>query len=630
MAGNGSVEIFAQALRRLPCGVVVASTSASGEVLLVNAEFTAITGYVLEDIPTVGDWLARAYPDPDYRAKVVGNWERDVSEPGRDVVYRIRCADGGDKELLLRAGLLGSDRMVVALLDLTVLHRTQQELRESQERFDQIASKVGQVFWIYGIHPDRIDYASPAFEEIWGRPVQVLYDDPHNWAAAMLEEDRPAVMEAWGEALAGRMERVSLEYRIRRPDGTVRWIEDGGTAIRDADGQVVRMVGIAKDVTERAEAELARRELQQQVQFAQKMESLGVLAGGVAHDFNNLLMGILGHADLAAQQLDAESPVQESLDAILASARQAAELARQMLAYAGKGQFTMARIDLGELVDGFSGLLTAAAPGRGTLEFELDADVPTIEGDPTQIRQVVLNLVTNAADALGEGGGTIRVSVGSGPGATSWVQVQDDGRGMDEQTRRRIFDPFFTTKVTGHGLGLAVVHGLVQAHRGSIEVDSEQDRGTTIRVSFPTVEGAARGSTPDEERRLPEATSGQRKGRLLIADDEPTVRTVVARMLRFGGYEVVTADDGREAVDRYREHDGAFDLVILDLTMPRLDGLGALRELRAIDPAVRVLLSSGYTEVDTSLELPGGPPLGFLQKPYTTRILLETLRGLVG
>jgi len=332
-----------QAFFNLPCGVVVASTSAVGEILLINAEFTAITGYTHEDVPTVGDWLQRAYPDPDYRAMVMGNWERDVSEPGRDVFYRVRCADGGDKELLLRAGLIGTSRMAVAVLDLSEVRAVQHELRESEDRFRLIARSVDQVFWIVGLDPERMEYASPAFQAIWGRPAEVLYEDPTQWSAPILEEDQPAVQALWSRALEGAAATVQFEYRIRRPDGELRWIEDSGFAVRDGDGRVVRMVGIAKDVTARKQAEEARRALEQRMQSAQKMESLGVLAGGVAHDFNNLLMVVLGNADLALHELPPESPARENLDSIRQAAHRAADLARQMLAYSGKGQFALAR-----------------------------------------------------------------------------------------------------------------------------------------------------------------------------------------------------------------------------------------------------------------------------------------------
>ncbi len=641
MRRDEDIEAIRRSFHHLPCGVVVASTSAAGEVLVVNEEFTAITGYTLDDVPTVGDWLRRAYPDPEYRAVVMGNWERDVSQPGRDVYYRVRCADGSDKELLLRAGLLDEDSMVVALLDLSETRRVQRELRRSEERFRLIAATVQEVFWIHGVGPERMEYVSPAFEAVWGRPVDVLYDDPHEWSATILEEDRPEVDAAWRLALAGGADRVRFEYRIRRPDGEIRHIEDSGNAVRDPDGAVVRIVGIAKDVTARRQAEEARRELQQRMQFAHKMESLGVLAGGVAHDFNNLLMGILGNADLAMQRLPADSPAREGLEDIGKAARRAADLARQMLAYAGRGHVTPSRVDLRRLVEEFGHLLESMVPTKGALRFDLGEQVPAIEADATQIRQVVMNLVTNASDALGEGGGVIRVSVGAralsarelarlapgeerSEGVYGFVQVTDTGSGMDAETRSRMFDPFYSTKFTGRGLGMAVVHGIVHTHRGVIEVDSAPGEGTSVRVLFPAVEGEAE-ATPEGHAPVDPAP-GRRHGTILLVDDEPTVLEVVSRMLHSCGYDVLTAADGREAERLYREHGEGIAGVILDWTMPEPDGRATLRALRAIDPAARVLVSSGFGESEATERFDEDRPDGFLQKPYTVSVMCDALR----
>ncbi len=638
MVHDPHLDDILQVFQELPCGVVVASTSASGEILLINREFTAITGYSPEDVPTVADWLRLAYPDPDYRATVMGNWERDVSEPGRDVVYRVRCADGRDRELLLRAGLLGRDRMVVAILDRSEALGAQRDLRASEERFRLIATTVGEVFWIHAIQPERMEYVSPAFEEVWGQPVDVLYEDPTRWSASILPEDLPAVEASWTEALAGRSERVRFAYRIRRPDGQLRWIEDEGSAIRDDDGRVLRMVGLAKDVTERKEAEQARAELQDRMRFAQKMESLGVLAGGVAHDFNNLLMGVLANADLAAMHLPPGSPARESLDDIQLAARRAADLARQMLAYGGRGRFTMEPVDLAGLVRGFAHLLESMVPRKGSLRYDLADDLPPVQGDATQLRQVVMNLVTNAADAMGEAPGSITVSVGvqdtapdagggpgSGPappsGRACYVEVADTGPGMDAGIRSRVFDPFFSTRKTGRGLGLAVVHGIVQGHGGAIELDSEPGRGTRIRILLPAIAGEAGPTTGDLERTRPSARG---EGTILVADDEEVVLRVVTRMLRFGGYDVIPARDGLEAVQRFAAHRGRIDAAILDLSMPELGGLEALRELRSLEPDLPVLISSGYDARDGPVE-GDERPSGFLQKPYTAEVLFRAL-----
>jgi len=637
----GLLDDTQQALFNLPCGVVIASTSPAGEIQLVNAEFTNITGYTHEDIPTIRDWVQRAYPDPDYRAMVADNWERDVSSHGRDVFYTVRCADGTDKELLLRAGLIGTSRMVVALLDMSEFHLVRRELRESEERFRLIARSVDQVFWIVGLHPERMEYASPAFESIWGRPAEVLYDDPTQWSAPILDEDRPAVDTAWGEALDGNATTIKFEYRIRRPDGELRWIEDTGFAVRDGDGRVVQMVGIAKDITPRKEADEARHALEERIHLAQKMESLGVLAGGVAHDFNNLLMVVLGNAELALLDLPPESPVRESLDNIRQATHTAADLARQMLTYSGRSEFVLSDVNLKRLVEEFTDLLEAIVSKKAEISFETDGLVYTIEGDVTQIRQVALNLVANASDALGEAGGKITITTGSlicdaayltvpyvdqerEPGLYSYLQVADTGAGMDEETRTRMFDPFFSTKFAGRGLGMASALGIVHGHRGVIRVDSEPGRGTAIRILFPVVEGAPEdpGAAPDEV-----ATFDSSGETILVVDDEEMVRRVVTEMLKKCGYSVLTAVDGRTALSLYQEEQSKIDLVLLDLAMPQMDGRETLHALREFDPDVRVLLCSGYNEQDTEPRSSGEASTGFVQKPYSISVLREALRS---
>jgi two-component system, cell cycle sensor histidine kinase and response regulator CckA len=636
------LEEIQQALFNLPCGVVVASTSAGGEILQVNAAFTAITGYTHEDVPTVGDWLGLAYPDPDYRAMVMGNWERDVSEPGRDVFYRVRCADGRDKELLLRAGGIGTSRMAVAVLDLSEIRAVELELRESEDRFRLFARSVDQVFWIVGLDPTRMEYVSPAFQAIWGRPVAELYEDPNQWSAPIIDEDQPAVQALWSRALEGDTATVQFEYRIRRPDGELRWIEDSGFAVSDEDGRVVRMVGIAKDITLRKQAEEERRALEQRMQSAQKMESLGVLAGGVAHDFNNLLTVVLGNADLALHELPPESSARVNLGNIRRAAHRAADLARQMLAYSGQGQFVLAHLDLHRLVEEFAHLMAATVGRKADLRLETDGEVLPIEGDATQIRQVVMNLITNASDALGDHNGSITITTGTlvcdaeyltvpllederEPGLYSYVQVVDTGEGMDEETCARIFEPFFTTKFTGRGLGLAAALGIVHGHGGVIKVRSEPGRGTRIRVLFPVVAG-------DPEEPAEEfdgaglAAPGSNRAAVLVVDDEQAVLETASQMLQQGGYRVFTAVDGRSALSLYRQHQAEIDLVLLDLAMPRMDGHETLRALQEIDPEVRVLLSSGYGEQEAALGGAAESSAGFLQKPYTVAALLEAVR----
>ncbi len=643
VTGERSVDLLAHALHHAPCGAVVASTEAGGDMLFVNDEFTRITGYEHGDVPTVARWIERAYPDEAYRAQVLANWERDVSEPGRDVIYRVTCADGSRRPLLLRAAMLPRNRMIVTLLDVGDLQRVEQELRESEERLRQIAETIDQVFWIVQVEPFAVLYASPAFEEIWGRPVEDLLADGHLWSEPMFEEDAEGVMNTWQRCLAGERPHWREEYRIHRPDGEVRWIEDSGNAVLDSEGKVYRITGVAKDITARKRAEAERRDMEQRVHFAQKMESLGVLAGGVAHDFNNLLMGILGNADLALLELSDTAPARIHVEGIEHAARRAADLARQLLAYSGKGRFVVDRLDLRVLLEDIAHLMEATIARRAEVRYVHADRLPAIEGDATQIRQVIMNLVTNAADAIGDGGGSITLTTGAltcdadffrdtyfgddlPAGDYAYLEVADTGGGMSRETRARIFEPFFTTKFTGRGLGLAAVLGIVKGHHGAVKVWSEEGAGTTFRVLFPAIADEA--SLLEESMSL-ETGEMQGIGTVLLVDDEPMVREVAEAMLTHGGYDVIAAGSGEEAIEQFTEHGPMVDCVLLDLAMPGMDGQQTFSALRELDGEVRVLLTSGYSEQEALTRFGVQKLTGFIQKPYHAATLLEAVKRIL-
>ncbi len=391
------------------------------------------------------------------------------------------------------------------------------------------------------------------------------------------------------------------------------------------------------EMIERELAEEERRKVQVKLLHAQKLESLGVLSGGVAHDFNNLLVGILGNAGLALQELPDDSPIRQTIRDIESSALRAAELTRQLLAYAGKGQFIIQPVRVAQLVEEMGNLLGSAVHKAARLAFAFGDAVPLVDADPIQLRQVVMNLVTNAAEAIGVGSGTITVRTGVmeagreyladaqlGPGLAEgryvFLEVEDDGHGMHPATLARIFDPFFTTKFTGRGLGLAAVLGIVRAHRGAIKVTSAPGRGTRVRVLLPPA--AAQAEAPALPVQEPE-TDG-RGGTVLIVDDEETVRRVAQRILEAAGFTVRTAGGGIEAMRSLREAPGAVDLVLLDMTMPDMSGAQTLTELHRIRPGIRVVLSSGYTQEESG-DL-DDRVAAFIQKPYRPADLVAAIR----
>ena len=400
---------------------------------------------------------------------------------------------------------------------------------------------------------------------------------------------------------------------------------------------------VLDSVMERKREEQQRLALEAQVQHAQKLESLGVLAGGIAHDFNNLLAGVLGFADLALNDLEPESPARGSIEQAIAVAKRAADLTNQMLAYSGRGQFVISPVDVTALVGDMSHLLEVSVSKGAVLKYRLAAGLPPVEADATQLRQIVMNLVTNASESIGDGSGMIAVTTGAmhcdraclaeacpdehlPEGTYVCVEVSDTGSGMDEETTARVFDPFFTTKFMGRGLGLAAVHGIVRGHRGVIRIHSEPGSGSTFQVLLPCSERAA-----DAEEAAPAPGGTWRgTGTMLVVDDEETVRTLARRMLERLGFTVLTAVDGRDAVSVFRAHADEIDAVLLDLTMPHMSGEEAFREMRRLRSNVCVILSSGYNEQEATRHFAGTGLAGFIQKPYRLADLRSRLRRALG
>jgi signal transduction histidine kinase/CheY-like chemotaxis protein len=412
-----------------------------------------------------------------------------------------------------------------------------------------------------------------------------------------------------GERLA------STEYALELPSQTKHF------EARFVAGVAGRTIVLVRDVTELRREQEERRHLDLKVQEAQRLESLGVLAGGIAHDFNNLLAAIIGAAEVISRVTPAGSPLAEATQIIEDASWRASELSRQLLAYAGKGRFEMRHLSLGSMVLDTAQLLDTAISKDVHLDLDLPEDVPAVHADVAQVRQLVVNLVTNASESI-EGVGRVTVRTRRA-GDMVELEVSDEGRGMDAATRQRMFDPFYSTKGPGRGLGLASVLGIVRAHGGEIEVESERGRGTRVTVRLPAstqpAEPLARVHVPPRQK-----IEG---GLALVVDDEPGVRTVTARLLEAAGLDVLTAADGPAAVAIVTER-GDLDLVVLDKTMPGMGGDQTLEELRRIDPSLPVILTSGYDPAEPrASSLPRGTVV--LQKPYRASALLSAVRAAI-
>ncbi len=414
---------------------------------------------------------------------------------------------------------------------------------------------------------------------------------------------------------------------------------EGGYRPEDLYAAETLAVGIA-EVFARTRAERAARAVEERFHQAQKMESIGLLAGGIAHDFNNLLVGVIGNASLAEDLLPHGSPVHEVLHRIIKAGEQAANLTRQMLAYAGKGRFVIGPVNISSVAAESSDLLQGSIPRRITLNLNLDPDLPAVEADPSQMQQIITNLVLNAGEAIGSASGIITVNTGVveidspcieenfygwpvEPGRFVLLEVHDTGCGMDEPTKAKIFDPFFTTKFHGRGLGLAAVAGIVRAHHGAVQVTTAVDAGTTFRVLLPAMASSAPVGAPGAA----EQVSLRGQGTVLVVDDEDTVREVAKNGLERRGYEVVTAENGAAAIDIVRAQGDRIRIAVLDLSMPGMGGEETLRHLRELRPDLDVIVSSGFSEAETLRAFNGAEVSGFLQKPYTVQQLARQVKS---
>jgi PAS domain S-box-containing protein len=608
-----------------------------GVVVDLNHQLARMLGGTREDFigHPVMDSVA-----PESRALVEAALAEERLEPCEHLALR-RDGSVFSVEIRVRRMEVGGRRLrVTAIRDITDRKRAEEALLRSETRYRYFSELTSD--YVYSCtrsadQPYRVEWVGGAFERISGYPVEHLLQ-LGCWLPLVHVEDRERI-ERYLDALTPG-QTGAIEFRLVAADGSMRWIRETSRCVPHEDRpDQLRLYGTSQDITERRRVEEEQRRLEEHIRHVQKLESLGVLAGGIAHDFNNLLMAILGNADLALLALSPASPARQNIEEIGTASRRAAELCRQMLAYSGKGHFVVEKLDLSALVREMANILEVSVSKKATLRCHFTEGLPAVEADATQVRQVVMNLITNASEALGESAGVISISTGamaydrgylldsvSGTdlpaGRYVFLAVSDTGCGMDAGTQRRIFDPFFTTKFTGRGLGLAAVLGIVRGHGGSIKVLSQPGKGTTFTVLLPALDTPAR---PAEKAvAAPQPWHGD--GTVLLVDDEAGVRRVGEEMLEVLGFRVLTAADGVEAVEVFRRHADAIACVILDLTMPRMNGEEAFRELRRIRGDVRVVLSSGYDEQDVTRRFFGEGPTGFVQKPYSVDVLREVVQ----
>jgi two-component system cell cycle sensor histidine kinase/response regulator CckA len=563
-------------------------------------------------------------------------WVARVALTG-EPASRVDHVRGADRYIDARAYCPGAGLAAVQLTDVTASHQSRQLVSERDARLEALVTSAMDA--IVSLDEQlSIVLFNPAAENMFRcSAAQVSGQDFGQFIAPQhREQHKQQIFEFAKSGLASRRIGSVGELSGRRSSGEEFPLEASISQCTVQKKQLLTL--ILRDSSERRRAEDERLKFLSQIQQTQKLESLGVLAGGIAHDFNNLLMAVLGHADLALDSLPSASEARDDLAEIRAAAQRATELCKQMLAYSGKGRFVIQPVEMQKVVEEMLHMLRVSISKNSILKLNFSPNLPSVDADASQLRQVVMNLVVNASEAIGERSGVITISTGAmdcdraylseawldeqlPEGMYVFIEVADTGSGMDAETRTRIFDPFFTTKFTGRGLGLAAVLGIVRGHRGAIKVYSELGRGTTFKVLFPAGHRAEVREPGSLVRGIYEG-----KGTVLLVDDDESVRAVGRKMLERIGFTVVTASDGAEAIARFRERADDIICAIVDLTMPHVDGAETFRELRRMRSGVRVILSSGYNEQDVTQRFVGKGLAGFIQKPYQLSTLVAVLK----
>jgi PAS domain S-box-containing protein len=605
----------------------------------VGVAFQVVDAYAAQGpspLFTSPDWPREAVPAALRRI--------DIGGRGWELRYALtppffQTAGRGQPLILLLGGLALSLSLAGVTWSVASTRRRARDLAEAMNASLQEALERNRSHLAYTplaiIETDsefRISEWNSSAERIFGfSRAEVLGQDPRHF---IIPPEGQADVIPRREALLQSASGTRLTMENLTRSGQQIHCDWYNTALRDGEGRFIGAICLANDLTERRRAETALRQ-------AQKLESLGVLAGGIAHDFNNLLTAILGNAEVALDHASGDPVLHHALQRIESTSHRGADLARQLLAYAGKAHFAIQPLDLNAIIQEMGELLSVSISKKVTIRTDLQEGLPPVEADSAQFQQIVMNLVINGSEAIGDRAGQVLIRTRSqtcteaellagfpgqplNPGPYVRMEVQDDGCGMDAETIARIFDPFFTTKFTGRGLGLSAMLGIVRGHQAGLRVDSQPGQGTTFTLLFPASESSVVLPAP-----APLATS-LRSGTILVVDDENIIRDLARTALEGVGFRVLEARDGLDALEHFQPGQEAVDLVLLDMTMPRMGGAEAFRRIRDLVPETRVLLTSGYTQKESLESLTDLPPDGFLQKPFRIRELVAKVLEILG
>ncbi len=527
---------------------------------------------------------------------------------------------------------LSDNEIATIYQDATAEKTIEEEVRLGREKYRAIFSTVSDAIMVHDELTGRILEVNDAMLRMYGcTEEQALAAQPDDFSLGTTPYSSAEVADLISQVRATGTK--TFTWHARRYDGSLFWVQVQLSHTKISTGN--RVIAVVRDLTK----EKRQQELADQIQHVQKLESLGILAGGIAHDFNNIMMTILGNTELALHDLSPVSPVRHNLETIETSSHRAADLCRQLLAYSGKGRFVIEGINLSDLLREMTNMLRVSLSKKTNLNLNLADDMPVMEGDATQIRQVVMNLVINASEALENKDGLVNIVTGSmscsrdyldtisfasslDPGPFCFLEISDNGCGMDRKTIDRIFEPFFTTKFTGRGLGLAAALGIVRSHQGALKIYSEINKGSSFKVLFPVKEIL---SSPVNTKATFSDRKWTGKGLVLVVDDEEQVLETAVRMLNKIGFQCLQANNGKEALKIYKERQKEIGLLLMDLTMPQMDGEETFQALRILDPGIKVILSSGYNQQELSQKSVGKGLASFLQKPYQMNELRQAI-----
>ena len=563
-------------------------------------------------------------------------WRTGKPERHPVSMYKDERIQGWRQNFVYR---LPSGEIVAVYTDETERRKAEEALRRSEQQLSLALEGAEQGMWDWNLKTGRPIWDDRA-TEMMGYTREEVEQSLSFWKHLVHPEDWPRVSEAFNRHIQGRSPSYEAEYRVRTKSGEWRWVLSRGKAVvYDTDGKPLRMMGTNLDITKRKADEQEREYLRVQLAQSQKMEAIGTLAGGIAHDFNNLLTVILGFSELLLIGKDERDPSYADLQKIRGAARSGADLVRSILAFSRKSEISPRPINLNHEIETIKTLLRRTVPKMIDISLVLSPDLAKVNADPTQIEQILMNLAVNAKDAMPDGGkfsvGTANATlddeycathVGAKPGDYAPLTVSDSGHGMDRETLQHIFEPFYTTKEIGRGtgLGLAMVYGIVQQNQGYITCDSEPGVGTTFKIYLPVIPMEAELEIRSE---MPAVAPGTET--ILMVDDEELVRDLGKRILDRSGYTVVTAVNGKDALDMYKEKGDKISLVILDLVMPQMGGKECAQELLKLNPQAKVLVASGYASGGTRSDASQLGARGFVRKPYNIKQLLQSVRDIL-